>query len=186
MASTPNDAEFPAGSDDTSLEEITAAAYGELRRLASGYLHNQSGNLTLQPTALVHEAYLRMAGQNKLRWKNRGHFFGIAARCMRQILVEHARARGAGKRGGGVQHADPEILLRIGAEPEAGILELDDALLALAQIDARKAQMVELHYFGGLEYEEMAETLEISTTTVKRDLKVARAWLLRELTSPTP
>jgi RNA polymerase sigma-70 factor (ECF subfamily) len=172
----------PAESNqDCSLDEITAAVYGELRRLAGGYLNRESSGLTLQPTALVHEAYLRMARQDHLRWQNRGHFFGIAARCMRQILVEHARARGAAKRGGGARRGDSEEMLQIGSEPEAGIQELDDALEALARIDTRKSQMVELCYFGGLDHGEIAEVMDVSATTVKRELKVARAWLMREL-----
>jgi RNA polymerase sigma factor (TIGR02999 family) len=175
--------EPPAGGAELSLEEITAAVYGELRRLAGGYLNRNAGGLTLQPTALVHEAYLRMAGQDRLRWQNRGHFFGIAARCMRQILVEHARARQAVKRGGDLRRADEDELLRIGATPEAGILELDDALDALWRQDERKGRTIELCYFGGLEHEEIAEALGVSVTTVKRDLKIARAWLLSELKS---
>ncbi|HWD00757.1 MAG TPA: ECF-type sigma factor [Candidatus Sulfopaludibacter sp.] len=168
---------------ECSLDEITAAVYGELRRLAGGYLHRDGGGLTLQPTALVHEAYLKMARQDRLHWRNRGHFFGIAARCMRQILVDHARARGATKRGGHAVRADAEEMLRIGSEPEAGIQELDDALEAFSRIDARKSQMVELCYFGGLDHDEIGEVLEISASTVKRELKVARAWLMRELGS---
>lgn len=171
----------PSGSEECSLEEITTAVYSELRRLANSYLNRHTGALTLQPTALVHEAYLRMAGQDGLRWKNRGHFFGIAARSMRQILVEHARARNAAKRGGGAVQSHPDELLRVGTDPEAGILELDDALQALMQIDPRKGRMVELCYFGGLDYDEMAEAMEVSATTVKRDLRFARAWLLNEL-----
>jgi RNA polymerase sigma factor (TIGR02999 family) len=171
--------------EDNSLEEITAAVYGELRRLAGGYLSHSAENVTLQPTALVHEVYLRMASQDHLRWRNRGHFFGIAARCMRQILVEHARARGAVKRGGGVR-SDAGELLSVSAAPGVGVIALDDALQSLAQLDARKCQVVELHYFGGLEYEEMADTLGISAATVKRDLRVARAWLRRELSRTHP
>ena len=167
--------------EDGSLDEITAAVYGELRRLAGSYLNRGAGSVTLQPTALVHEAYLRMARQDRLAWRNRGHFFGIAARCMRHILVEHARARGAAKRGGGLARGDSEELLQIGSEPPAGIQELDDALDALSHIDKRKSEMVELCYFGGLEYEEIAEATGVSVTTVKRELKVARAWLMREL-----
>jgi RNA polymerase sigma factor (TIGR02999 family) len=174
----------PAG--EGSLEEVTAAVYSELRRLASGYLDRNSGSLTLQPTALVHEVYMRMAAQDSLRWRNRGHFFGIAARCMRQILVEHARARGAAKRGGDARRSDPGELLRIGLEPEVGILELDDALQSLTQLDSRKGRMIELHYFGGLAYDEMADAMGVSATTVKRDLRVARAWLRRELTASGP
>jgi RNA polymerase sigma-70 factor, ECF subfamily len=186
MASAPDSGASPAGSGECSLEEITALVYSELRRLAGGYLNRNTGSRTLQPTALVHEAYLRMAAQDSLRWRNRGHFFGIAARCMRQILVEHARARGAQKRGGGAPNAGSEELLLIGTKPEAGILELDDALQAFAGIDARRSRMIELHYFGGLDYQEMADTLGVSTTTVKRDLKVARAWLMRELSAHNP
>ena len=166
---------------DPSLDEITAAVYGELRRLAAGYLSGGQGGLTLQPTALVHEAYLRMAGQDRLAWQNRGHFFGIAARCMRHILVEHARARRAEKRGGDLQRADATELLRTGVAEAAGILELEDALESLAQADERKARIVELCYFGGLEQHEIAEALGISESTVKRELRIARAWLFREL-----
>ena len=168
-------------SDDCSLDEITAAVYVELRRLAGGYLNRKTEGITLQPTALVHEAYLRMARQDRLQWRNRGHFFGIAARCMRHILVEHARARGTAKRGGGMLRDEAENLLEIDSGPPAGIQELDDALQALAQLDKRKSEMVELSYFGGLDYEEIAEVTGVSVTTVQRDLKVARAWLRREL-----
>lgn len=172
------------GADDSesrSLDQITAAVYGELRRLAGSYLNRNSPSVTLQPTALVHEVYMRMARQDRLTWQNRGHFFGIAARCMRNILVEHARARGAAKRGGGAVRANSDELLQIGSEPAAGIQELDDALEALSRIDKRKSEMVELCYFGGLDHEEIAEATGVSVTTVKRDLKVARAWLMREL-----
>jgi RNA polymerase sigma factor (TIGR02999 family) len=172
----------PADNDEgRPLDEITAAVYGELRRLAGGYLNRNTSGFTLQPTALVHEAYLRMARQDGLRWRNRGHFFGIAARCMRQILVEHARARGAAKRGGGARREGREEILHVGSEPEAGIQELDDALEALSRIDPRKGQIVELCYFGGLDHEEIAEVVGLSESTVKRDLRVARAWLMREL-----
>jgi RNA polymerase sigma factor (TIGR02999 family) len=168
------------GDESCSLEEMTAIVYSELRRLAGGYLR-ESNSLTLQPTALVHEVYLRMAGQEGLRWRNRGHFFGIAARSMRQILVEHARARGAKKRGGDVEHGGTEALMQVGSEPPTEILELDGALRALSQIDERRGHMVELHYFGGLDYEEIADAMDTSTSTVKRDLRAARAWLLNEL-----
>jgi RNA polymerase sigma-70 factor (ECF subfamily) len=164
-----------------SLDEITAAVYGELRRLAAGYLSDGQGGLTLQPTALVHEAYLRMAGQDRLAWQNRGHFFGIAARCMRHILVEHARSRRAEKRGGGLRRVDGAELLRTGLAQDAGILELEDALQSLARVDERKARIVELCYFGGLEQHEIAEAIEVSESTVKRELRIARAWLFREL-----
>jgi RNA polymerase sigma factor (TIGR02999 family) len=178
-----SDDALPPADADGSLEEITAAVYSELRRLAGGYLNRDSGSLTLQPTALVHEVYMRMAKQDGLRWQNRGHFFGIAARCMRQILVEHARARGATKRGGDARWSDAGGMQLPGAEPAIGILELDDALHSLGRLDLRKSRMIELHYFGGLDYNEMAETLGVSATTVKRDLRVARAWLRRELTA---
>jgi RNA polymerase sigma factor (TIGR02999 family) len=170
------------GRGEASLDEITAAVYSELRRLAAGYLKRDVRS-TLQPTALVHEAYMRIAGQDHLRWQNRGHFFGIAARSMRQILVEHARARDAAKRGGGARQSDPGELLRLAIEPETGILALDDALCALAELDAAKSRLIELYYFAGLDYQELADTLQVSTSTVKRDLRVARAWLRRELTA---
>ena len=175
----------PADSNrDCSLDEITSAVYGELRRLAGGYLRRDARGLTLQPTALVHEAYLKMAHQERLQWRNRGHFFGIAARCMRQILVDHARARGAVKRGGDAQRGEPEEMLRIGSDPQAGIQELDDALVGLSRIDPRKGQMVELCYFGGLDHDEIGEVMGVSASTVKRELKIARAWLMRELGAP--
>jgi RNA polymerase sigma factor (TIGR02999 family) len=180
MNPRPEDLEPRDCPEEPSLEEITAMVYGELRRLAAGYLKRDI-RATLQPTALVHEVYMRMAGQDELRWRNRGHFFGIAAQCMRQILVEHARARHAAKRGGGARRSDPEELLRLAVEPETGILALDDALSALAEIDREKSRLIELYYFAGLDYRELAETLQVSTTTVKRDLRVARAWLRREL-----
>jgi RNA polymerase sigma factor (TIGR02999 family) len=178
MVSMPGDT---APSADCSLEEITAAVYSELRRLAGGYFRSSPDYITLQPTALVHEVYLRLAAQDAPRWQNRGHFFGIAARCMRQILVDHARSRGAQKRGGGATRGDAAELLQIVSAPAAGILELDDALQALSQLDSRKGRMIELHYFGGLQYDEIAETMAVSITTVQREVKIARAWLMNEL-----
>jgi RNA polymerase sigma factor (TIGR02999 family) len=181
MTAPPDDV-AQAGGDTNSLEEMTAVVYSELRRLAGGYLRN-ANSLTLQPTALVHEVYLRMAGQDGLRWRNRGHFFGIAAQSMRQILVDHARTRGAKKRGGDVMRDGTDGLLRIGSEPSAEILDLDEALRRLSRMDERRSHMIELHYFGGLDYEEIAEVMDVSTTTVKRDLRAARAWLLTELSN---
>lgn len=169
------------GDGPPKLKDLTSLVYIELRKLAAGYVRG-SGSLTLQPTALVHEAYVRMAAQHHLEWENRGHFFGIAATCMRQILIEHARARAAGKRGGGSYLLEFDEAIHARGEQPPGILALDDALLALAKVDSRKCKMVELFYFGGLVYEEMAETLGVSPATVKRDLKVARAWLRDELT----
>jgi len=171
---------------DARLAEVTAAVYNELRKLAGGYLRRDPLVLTLQPTVLVHEVYLRMAGEPSLEWANRGHFFGIAARCMRQILVDHARARNAFKRGGGTPNANLDSIPEIGTGAEPRILAMNDALEALAEIDPRKGKVVELYYFGGLSYEEIAESLEISDATVKRDLQMARAWLLREMTGTRP
>ena len=164
---------------DSGLME---AVHGELRRLARGYLRRERPDHSLPPTALVHEAYLKLVDQRRVRWQNRAHFFAIAARLMRRILVDHARAHGAAKRGAGIrvplQDAD------YGADPPStDVLALDAALDRLATIDARHSRLVELRFFGGLTVEETAEALGISPATVKREWASAKAWLYQQLSS---
>ena len=168
--------------DQEALEELMPLVYGELRRLAAHYLRIERSGHTLQPTALVHEAYLRLVDQRHVVWQNRAHFFGIAAQMMRRVLVDHARRRGAGKRNAATY--------RIGLEgPDSGaeadreleILALHDALTGLERLDTRQARIVELRFFGGLSVEETAEVAGVSTATVKREWRTARAWLRREL-----
>ena len=156
--------------------------YDELRALAAGYLRNERANHTLQPTALVHEAYLRMVDQTSVSWQNRSHFFGIAAQAIRRILVDHARARHAAKRGG-----KQRLRLTLNEElagadnSEIDLLAIDDALTKLADLSDRQCRIVELRFFSGLTVEEVAEILDVSPRTVKGDWRVARAWLKREL-----
>jgi RNA polymerase sigma factor (TIGR02999 family) len=160
-------------------DALMEAVYAELRRMARGYLSRERSDHTLPPTALVHEAYLRLVDQRHVRWQNRAHFFAIAARVMRRILVDHARARASIKRGGG----EPVRLVEDGRlEPlPIDILALDAALDRLAAIDSRQSQLVELRFFGGLTVEEAATVLSVAAVTVKRDWAMARAWLYREL-----
>lgn len=164
-----------------ALEELTPLVYGELRRLAAGYLRKERQGHTLQPTALVHEAYIRLVRQRNLSCQDRKHFFGVAAYLMRQILVEHARRRGADKRGGlRVPLGDAASF-----HPECGpdLLTLDNCLTSLENLDPRKSKAVELRYFGGLSVDEIAQTLNVSPVTVRRDLKMAEAWLRNEMQS---
>jgi RNA polymerase sigma-70 factor, ECF subfamily len=169
--------------DKTALDELLPKVYDELRRLAGAYMRRESPNHTLQPTALVHEAYFRLVDQKNVKWQNRGHFFGIAAQMMRRILVDHARIRHAEKRGGKATKISFEEGLHWTPRDEPDILSLDSALTRLTELDERQGKVVELRYFGGLGVEETAEALGISPATVKRDWTVAKAWLLRELNS---
>lgn len=156
------------------------ALYQELRRLAAGCLRKERPNHTLQPTALVNEAYLRLAGQAQPEWKDRARFLGAAARVMREVLIDYARTRNRAKRGSG----HPVVRLEDAGEPAGGgvdLLALDDALRGLERVDPQQHRIVELRYFGGLSIEETAEVLGISPATVKRDWRIARAWLHREL-----
>jgi RNA polymerase sigma factor (TIGR02999 family) len=167
--------------DERALAALIPLVYDELRRLAAGFLRREAPGQTLQPTALVHEAYLRLMRDADLSWENRAHFFGIAARSMRQILVERARARHAAKRGGGGLKVslDPEMMA---AESRTLDLEaLDEALTRLAAFDAELGRIVEMRFFGGLSVEETAEALHSSPATIKRRWSLARAWLAREL-----
>lgn len=167
--------------DRAALDELMPLVYGELRRLAGGYLRRERQNHTLQPTALVNEAYLLLVDQNQAKWQNRAQFIGVAAEMMRRILVDHARAHQAAKRGGpqftvALSEAD-----RFAGQPEADLLAIHDALNELASLDTQQSRIVELRFFGGLTIEETAEVLKVSHATVERDWKMARAWLRREL-----
>jgi RNA polymerase sigma factor (TIGR02999 family) len=167
--------------DDAALAELTPLVYEELRRLAHHHMGGQRPNHTLQTTALVNEAYLRLADQTNPRWQNRAHFFAVAARAMRQILVSYARTQQAQKRGGGALKVDLDEAALVSPEESKEIVDLHEALEQLSALDSRKAQVVELKYFGGLNYEEIAEVLKISRITVRRDWEFAKVWLYTEL-----
>jgi RNA polymerase sigma factor (TIGR02999 family) len=170
--------------DPAALEKLTPLVYEELRRLAHRYMEGQRTDHTLQTTALVNEAYLRLADQKRPNFTNRSHFFAVAAKAMRQILIDQARASQRQKRGAGASKVElNEAALVLPEQPRA-ILDLNDALERLATLDSRKAQVVELRYFGGLKENEIAEVLKISTVTVRRDWVFARAWLYAELQTP--
>jgi RNA polymerase sigma factor (TIGR02999 family) len=167
--------------DGAALAELTPLVYEELRRLAHHFMEGQRTDHTLQTTALVNEAYLRLADQTNPHWQNRAHFFAVAARAMRQILVSYARSQRSQKRGGGALMVELDEGAIVSPEESKEIVELHEALERLAALDSRKAQVVELKYFGGLNYDEMAEVLKISRVTVRRDWDFARAWLHTEL-----
>jgi RNA polymerase sigma factor (TIGR02999 family) len=169
--------------DRQSLDSLLPVVYQELRRLAAGYIRHEKPGQTLQPTALVHEAYLRLLKDRPDRWQNRAHFCAIAAHSMRQILIEHARARNAQKRWGAKPRITLDESLIRGGEQSVNLLALDEALERLAALDPDQARIVELRFFGGLSVEETAEALSVSPATVKRHWTVARAWLARELES---
>lgn len=166
--------------DRVALEQLTPIVYEELRRLARRYMRGERANITLQTTALVNEAYLRLVDLERMRFNDRAHFFAVSAQLMRRILVDHARRRNL-KRGAGLQHLSLDEVASFGPDRDAGLVSLDDAMAALARFDPRKAQVVELRFFGGLSVEETAEVLKISPITVMRDWSTARAWLYREL-----
>jgi RNA polymerase sigma factor (TIGR02999 family) len=171
--------------DNAVLAELAALIYDELRRLAHHYMEGQRPGHTLQTTALVNEAYLRLADQTNPTWHNRAHFFAVAARAMRQILVSYARSQRSQKRGGGALKVELDEAAIISPEESKQIVDLHEALEMLATLDSRKAQVVELKYFGGLNYDEMAEVLKISRVTVRRDWQFAKVWLYTELRSET-
>ena len=162
-------------------DELFPLVYAELRRIAAREMRREKPGRTLQTTALVHEAYLRLLKDASLSFENRAHFLGVAARAMREILIEHARARSARKRGGGAVRLTLDDLVAPVPSPSIDVLALDEALQRLARLDERHARVVELRYFGGLSVEETAAALELSPATVKRDWTLARAWLFREL-----
>jgi RNA polymerase sigma factor (TIGR02999 family) len=167
--------------DRAALNELMPVVYQELRKLAGGYLRGEKPGHTLQPTALINEAYLRLVKQDFPEWQSRKHFYGVAAQLMRQILVEHARARATAKRGDGAQKISLDEAPAFSQERAADLVALDDALTALADFDERKARVVELRYFGGLSVEEVAGALDISVATVGREMRMAQAWLRREM-----
>jgi RNA polymerase sigma-70 factor (ECF subfamily) len=168
--------------DQAALEKLMPLVYSELRRLASNYLRRERGEHTLQPTALVNEAYLKLVNQRNAKWQNRAHFFGISAQLMRRILVDHARQHRAVKRGGSEQQRiSITSAEKIVEQPEVDILALHEALEELARMDEQQSRIVELKFFGGLSIEEIAEVFGIGHATVERDWKLARAWLRRQL-----
>jgi RNA polymerase sigma-70 factor (ECF subfamily) len=166
--------------DQNALDKLAPIVYDELRRLAGHYLTRERTGHSLQATALVNEAYLRLVDYKRMRWENRAHFFAVSAQLMRRILVDHARRRNL-KRGGDVQHVSLEDTAVVGGGRAENLVALDDAMQGLARIDARKAHVVELRFFGGLSVEETAEVLKVSAATVMRDWSTARAWLYREM-----
>jgi len=177
-----------ADGDQTALERLTPLVYDELRRVARRYIRNQRQGITLQPTALVHEAYLRLMDVKSSVWRDRAHFFAASAQIMRRILVDGARARASQKRGGAVErmnHSTPvnldEIPASLASNRGPELLALDEALMRLAHIDDRKEKVIELRFFGGLSVEETASVLKVSPQTVMRDWRLAKAWLTREL-----
>ncbi|MEO7275385.1 MAG: sigma-70 family RNA polymerase sigma factor [Vicinamibacterales bacterium] len=167
--------------DETALDQLIPLVHDELRRLARRHMAGERAGHALQATALVNEAYLRLIEVNQVRWQNRAHFFAMASRVMRRILVDAARARGYLKRGGGAEQVSLDEALRVSDEPRQDLIALDDALNALAAFDRRKSQVVEMRFFGGLSVEETAEALHVSADTVMRDWRLAKAWLVREL-----
>jgi len=167
--------------DRAALDQLMPIVYQELRKLANSYLRGERSDHTLQPTALINEAYIRLVKQDFPEWQSRKHFYGVAAQLMRQILVEHARARGAAKRGDGAQKLSLDEAPVFSQERAADLVTLDDALTALARFDERKARVVELRYFGGFSVEEVANALDISVATVGREIRMAQAWLHREM-----
>lgn len=167
--------------DATALDDVISAVYQELRRMADRYLRLESPGHTLQPTALVHEAYFRLIDQTQVNWQNRAHFFGVAAQMMRRILVDHARTKKRDKRGGPARTLSIDEVINVSKGPVADLVALDAALERLSKIDPRKSRVVELRFFGGLSVEETAEVLEVSPQTVMRDWKLAKAWLYQEM-----
>ena len=166
--------------DQEALDKLTPIVYGELHRLAGRYMRGERTGHSLQTTALVNEAYLRLVDYKSMRWQNRAHFFAVSAQLMRRILVDHARRHNL-KRGGDVPHVSLDEVASVGSGQDTDLVALDRAMHALARIDPRKVQVVEMRFFGGLNVEETAEVLKISTVTVKRDWRAAKLWLYREI-----
>ena len=166
--------------DTSALERLTPFVYEELHRLAGRYMRGERPDHSLQTTALVNEAYMRLVGYERMQWQNRAHFFAVSAQVMRRILVEHARRHNL-KRGGGVPHVSLDEAALVGGHRAADLVALDDALNTLAQLDPRKAQVVEMRFFGGLNVDETANVLKVSPATVMRDWSTAKTWLYREL-----
>ncbi len=167
--------------DEQALEKLTPLVYRQLHQIAQRYMGGERSGHMLQTTALVNEAYLRLVDCGQVNWQDRAHFFAISANLMRRILIDFARSRGYLKRGGAVPHIPLEEAPSVSDEPDVNLVALDDALKALAAVDERKSKVVELRFFGGLNVEETAEVLRVSSDTVMRDWKLAKVWLLREL-----
>ena len=163
--------------DSAALDQLIPIVYDELRAIAARYLRRERQDHTLQPTALVNEAYLRLIDQKQVQWQNRAHFVGVAAQMMRRILVDHAKSHNRAKRGGGARRVTLDEAVALSEERANDLVELDEALTALAAFDERKSRVVEMKYFGGLSVEETAEVLKVSVITVARDWKLAKAWL---------
>jgi RNA polymerase sigma factor (TIGR02999 family) len=170
-----------AGGDAGALERLTPRVYAELRKIAGHFMQGERQGRTLQTTALVHEAYLKLVDVNNVDWQHRAHFFAVSAQIMRHILLDRARRRTAGKRGGEAAKLNLDEAPDIATSKARDLIALDDALNALAKMDSRKAQVIEMRFFGGLSVEETAEVLRVSPDTVMRDWKLARAWLLSEM-----
>ncbi len=170
-----------AGGDQDALSRLTPLVHAELHRLATAYMRRERDGHTLQTTALVNEAYLKLVDSSRVNWQNRAHFFAVAAQLMRRILVDFARKRGYQKRGGAWRRITLVDGLAAARDADSGLIEIDEALQRLAQLDSRKAQVVELRFFGGLSLEETADALQVSTDTVGREWRAAKAWLKREL-----
>ena len=168
--------------DEEALDQLMPLVYDELHRLAGAYLRSERREHTLQPTALVNEAYLKLVRQRNIQWQNRAQFFGVAAQLMRRILVDHARANSADKRGGDRVNVSLKNIGAFGTQPTTDVLALHDVLNRLAEIDPDQSRIVELRFFGGLTIEEAAEVMQVSHSTVEREWKIAKAWLKRELT----
>lgn len=167
--------------DQKAKDELFGLIYKELRRTAAAYMRHERQNHTLQPTALVNEAYLKLLGKSGTSWESRAHFYGVAARAMRQVLVDYARARSAEKRGGGKQVLPLDEALAWAEERDIDLIALDEALQRLEKVDLRRSVIIELHFFGGLTIEQTAEVMDISDATVKRELRLGKAWLRREI-----
>ena len=170
-----------AGEDQNALERLTPRVYDELRRLAGRFMRNERPGNTIQTTALVHEAYLKLVDIDNVDWQHRAHFFAISAQVMRRILLDRARRTAAGKRGGDTPRLNLDEVPDLGSERARELIALDDALSAMAKIDPRKARVIELRFFAGLSVEETAEVLKVSPDTVLRDWRLARGWLLAEM-----
>jgi RNA polymerase sigma-70 factor (ECF subfamily) len=167
--------------DESALNKLIPLVYEELRRIAHRQMAKERAGHTLQTTALVNEAYLRLVGAAEVPWRDRAHFFALSAQLMRRVLVDHARGHGRAKRGGAIKKLSLDESIAIPVGPDSTILELDEALKALAVVDVRKAKTVELRFFGGFSVEETAKTLKVSVSTAMNDWKFAKVWLLREM-----
>ena len=171
-----------SGGNQAALDELYPLVYAELHRLARRYMSRERRGHTLQTTALINEAYVRLVDQRNVRWANRSHFFAISAQIMRRILIDHARRHAYAKRGGGAQQVSLEEVAMVAREAGSDLIKLDEALKILAKMDPRRCHVVELRYFGGLSNEEIAGVLKVSENTVTRDWNLARAWLYQQLT----